>query len=169
MPEWRLNLDREDFLANYWQQKPLLIRSAIAPFEPPLSSDELAGLALEEEIESRIIECREQNWRLSHGPFTAADFQRNCPWTLLVQAVDHYIPEVAQLRKLVDFIPQWRVDDVMISYAVDGASVGPHYDNYDVLLLQGLGKRNWKLGQRCDGNSAPECPTVRECCHGLRA
>ena len=71
-----------------------------------------------------------------------------------MQAVDHYIPEVAELRKLVDFIPQWRVDDVMVSYAVDGGSVGPHYDNYDVFLLQGEGERLWKLGQFCDDDSA---------------
>lgn len=148
-----LNLDREQFLACYWQQKPLLIRNAITGFTPPIDADELAGLALNEDVESRIIEHRNGEWLLSHGPFAEADYQRNAPWTLLVQAVDHIVDDVAQLRKLVDFIPQWRVDDVMVSYAVDGGSVGPHYDNYDVFLLQGEGQRLWHTGQFCDESS----------------
>jgi 50S ribosomal protein L16 3-hydroxylase len=150
---WELNLDREQFLARYWQQKPLLIRGAIDNFTPPVSSDELAGLAFEEQIESRIIEHNKGDWILSHGPFSHNDYQREHPWTLLVQAVDHYIDDVAALRKLVDFIPQWRVDDVMVSYASDRGSVGPHYDNYDVFLLQGEGQRLWKTGQFCDASS----------------
>ncbi|MFL7807345.1 MAG: cupin domain-containing protein, partial [Anaerolineae bacterium] len=108
-----LDLDRETFLARYWQRRPLLIRSAIEGFQPPLSRHELAGLALEDHVESRIIEHVDEEWRLHHGPFAASDLRRETAWTLLVQAVDHYIPEVAQLRRLVDFIPQWRVDDVM--------------------------------------------------------
>ncbi|MEH6587796.1 MAG: cupin domain-containing protein [Halioglobus sp.] len=155
--EWELNVDRELFLARYWQQKPLLIRSAIANFTPPLTSDELAGLAFEEDVESRIVEHCDGNWLLSHGPFADADYHRQHPWTLLVQAVDHYIPEVAELRKLADFIPQWRIDDIMVSYASDGGSVGPHYDNYDVFLLQGEGQRLWKTGQFC-GPDSPLLP-----------
>ena len=154
MSDWEFKLDREAFLANYWQQKPLLLKQAIAGFKSPLEANELAGLAMEETIESRIIEFRDRNWHLLHGPFAAEDFQRVHPWTLLVQAVDHALPDVAELRKLIDFIPQWRVDDVMISYAVAGGSVGPHYDNYDVFLLQGEGRRTWKLGQSCNSNTA---------------
>jgi 50S ribosomal protein L16 3-hydroxylase len=154
MTHQRLKLDRQQFLAKHWQQAPLLIRNAIADFEPPIDANELAGLALEDSVESRIIEFSDNNWHLSSGPFQEQDFNRDKPWTLLVQAVDHYIPEVAQLRQLIDFIPQWRVDDVMVSYAVEGGSVGPHYDNYDVFLLQGEGKRTWKLGQHCDENTA---------------
>jgi 50S ribosomal protein L16 3-hydroxylase len=152
--KWTLNLDRETFLSQYWQRKPLLIRNAITGFTPPLSSDELAGLALEEAVESRLIEYRDNTWALHHGPFQTSDFQRDLAWTLLVQAVDHYIPDVAALRKLIDFIPQWRVDDIMVSYAVEGGSVGPHFDNYDVFLLQGSGERLWKLGQYCDDTTA---------------
>lgn len=152
-----LKLDKEEFLAHYWQRKPLLIRNGIAGFTTPLAADELAGLAMEDGIEARIIETRKNQWLLQHGPFAEQDFKRDCPWTLLVQAVDHYIPEVAELRKLVNFLPQWRVDDVMVSYAVDGGSVGPHYDNYDVFLLQGEGERRWQLGQFCD-NESPLLP-----------
>jgi 50S ribosomal protein L16 3-hydroxylase len=151
---WKLNLDRNKFLAQHWQSKPLFIRNAISAFKPPVSSHELAGLALEEEVESRLIECLDNTWNVHHGPFHIDDFDREYPWTLLVQAVDHHSPEVAALRKLIDFIPQWRVDDIMVSYAVEGGSVGPHYDNYDVFLLQGSGERLWKLGQFCDNTTA---------------
>ncbi|MFK8047938.1 MAG: cupin domain-containing protein [Halioglobus sp.] len=150
MPPWSLNLDRKDFMANYWQRKPLLIPGAIQQFASPIDANELAGLALEEEVESRIIEFRNDNWHAHNGPFTTQSFDRKHPWTLLVQGVDQLVDEVAQLLKLVDFIPQWRLDDVMISYAVDGASVGPHYDNYDVFLLQAQGLRQWHLGQQCN-------------------
>lgn len=153
MSAQELKLDKDAFLARHWQREPLLIRNAIPMFSSPLGADELAGLAMEDGVESRIIEAVQDQWRLHHGPFAEADFQRDCPWTLLVQAVDHYIPEVAELRKLVDFLPQWRVDDVMVSYAVDGGSVGPHFDNYDVFLLQGEGERRWQLGQFCDSSS----------------
>lgn len=152
-----LNLDRAAFLSRHWQREPLLIKNAISNFVPPISSDELAGLALEDDIESRLIEQRDDTWRLYHGPFREKDFKRRCPWTLLVQAVDHYIPEVAELHRLVDFIPRWRTDDVMASYATDSGGVGPHFDNYDVFLLQGEGHRLWRLGQRCD-HSTPLLP-----------
>ncbi|CAA0118850.1 50S ribosomal protein L16 3-hydroxylase [Halioglobus japonicus] len=151
---WQLNLDRDVFLNEYWQRKPLLIRNGSAGFTPPLGSDHLAGLALEDDVESRLIEKRDDGWQLHHGPFSTADFSRDHPWTLLVQAVDHYFPEVAELQRLFDFIPRWRMDDVMVSYAVDGGSAGPHYDNYDVFLLQGEGQRLWRVGQHCDSNTA---------------
>lgn len=159
---WELNLDRETFLAQHWQRKPLLIRDSITNFSTPLSRDALSGLALEELVESRIIEQRDSRWQLHHGPFNLTDYARDVPWTLLVQAVDHYIDEVAELRRLVDFLPQWRVDDVMASFAVDGGSVGPHFDNYDVFLLQGEGERLWKLGQFCD-DSTPLVPHDELC------
>ena len=146
----KLALDTDTFLKDYWQQKPLLIRNAVPNFVPPIDANELAGLAMEDGIESRIVETHSDNWSLHHGPFAETDFSRAPPWTLLVQSVDHYVQEVASLLQLVDFIPNWRVDDVMVSYAVDGGSVGPHYDNYDVFLLQGEGTRQWRLGQTCD-------------------
>lgn len=153
---WQLNLDREQFLARYWQKKPLLIRNAIEGFRAPLDADELAGLAMEDEVESRIVEYRDDAWRLHHGPFSDSDYNRDGPWTLLVQAVDQHVPDVAALRRLFDFIPQWRFDDIMASYAADGGGVGPHYDNYDVFLLQGTGTREWRLGQYC----APGTPLL---------
>ena len=148
-----LQLDTGEFLARYWQREHLFIRGALPGFEPQLTAEELAGLAMEEGVESRIVEYDSSAYHLLHGPFTIADYRRNGPWTLLVQGVDCHVPEVAALLADVDFIPRWRMDDVMVSYAVDGGSVGPHYDNYDVFLLQGEGKRQWQVGQLCDSST----------------
>ncbi|WNW09683.1 cupin domain-containing protein [Pseudomonas sp. DTU_2021_1001937_2_SI_NGA_ILE_001] len=145
------------FLRDYWQKKPLLIRQAIADFQSPIEPDELAGLALEEEVESRlVIENGERPWELRRGPFAEDEFTKlpERDWTLLVQSVDQFVPEVAELLEHFRFLPSWRIDDVMISYAAPGGSVGPHFDNYDVFLLQGHGKRRWKIGQMCDSDSA---------------
>jgi len=149
----RLNLDSEAFLARHWQRQPLFLPQAVPDFRPPLSRHELAGLAMEEGVEARIIEHRDGAWLLRHGPFSATDFDIPTPFNLLVQAVDHHVPEVAELRRLVDFLPVWRVDDVMVSYGADGASVGPHFDNYDVFLLQGEGAKVWRTGQFCDADA----------------
>ncbi|MFV3307518.1 JmjC domain-containing protein [Pseudomonas sp. NY15181] len=149
-------ISAEEFLRDYWQKKPLLVRQAIPDFKSPLDPDELAGLALEEMIESRIVvEHGDSPWELRRGPFKEEAF-KDLPerdWTLLVQAVDQFIPEVAELLEHFKFLPSWRIDDVMISYAAPGGGVGPHFDNYDVFLLQGHGHRRWKIGQTCDASS----------------
>jgi len=140
----------QTFLREYWQKKPLVIRKALPNFTNPLSPDELAGLALEEDIESRIVMETpgiKPFWHLKRGPFIEDDFATlpASHWTLLVQGVDRLVPEVYQLLDHFNFIPQWRIDDVMISYAVLNGSVGPHYDNYDVFLYQAKGQREWSL------------------------
>ena len=150
-------LTARQFMRDYWQKKPLLVRQAFTDFESPIDADELAGLALEEEVESRlVIEHGETPWELRRGPFTEETFgtlpERD--WTLLVQSVDQFVPEVAELLEHFRFLPSWRIDDVMVSFAAPGGSVGPHFDNYDVFLLQGHGKRNWKVGQMCNSDSA---------------
>lgn len=149
-------LTAREFLRDYWQRKPLLIRQAMPGFESPISPDELAGLSLEEDVESRIVlEHGERPWELRRGPF-ADDTYQSLPerdWTLLVQAVDQFVPDVAELLEQFRFLPSWRIDDVMISYAAPGGGVGPHFDNYDVFLLQGHGRRRWKIGQMCDAES----------------
>lgn len=144
------------FLREYWQQKPLLVRDALPGFGAELSAEELAGLALEPEIESRlVIERGDRPWTLRRGPFTARDFGRLPParWTLLVQAVDQWVPAARALRQRFDFLPGWRFDDVMVSYAADKGGVGPHVDQYDVFLVQGTGRRRWRIGQRCDATT----------------
>ncbi|MBD9501123.1 cupin domain-containing protein [Pseudomonas sp. PDM17] len=149
-------ISADEFLRDYWQKKPLLVRQAIPEFKSPLDPDELAGLALEEMIESRIVlEHGDSPWELRRGPFQEDIFSQmpERDWTLLVQAVDQFIPEVAELLEHFKFLPSWRIDDVMISYAAPGGGVGPHFDNYDVFLLQGHGRRRWKVGQTCDASS----------------
>ncbi|WP_278620732.1 cupin domain-containing protein [Ectopseudomonas oleovorans] len=149
-------LTAREFLRDYWQKKPLLVRQAIPDFESPISPDELAGLALEEEVESRlVIEHGARPWELQRGPFNEDTFQ-DLPerdWTLLVQAVDQFVPEVAELLENFKFLPKWRIDDLMISFAAPGCGVGPHFDNYDVFLLQAHGHRRWQVGQMCDSDS----------------
>ena len=154
-----------DFLTNYWQKKPLVLRNALPKFTNFLSADELAGLAMEEEIDSRMVFRTPEKppfWHLKNGPFVENDFQ-NLPkthWTLLVQGVDRVVPELALLFTHFDFIPQWRVDDLMISYASEHGSVGPHYDNYDVFLYQAKGRRKWSLSSKhCSpDNCLPDIP-----------
>lgn len=149
-------IDVKTFLREYWQKKPLVIRNALPGFINPLTADELAGLALEDGVESRMVfETPQQApyWQLKTGPFEDDDFVTlpKTHWTLLVQGVDRWVPDVTQLLNHFDFIPQWRVDDVMISYAVKYGSVGPHYDNYDVFLYQAEGLRKWFLTtQHCN-------------------
>lgn len=154
------HFDTAAFLRDVWQKQPQLIRNPWASWQNPLAPDELAGLACEGAIESRLI------WRgggkakgtlfCEHGPFDEARFARlgQKHWTLLVQAVDHHVAAVAALIEPFRFVPNWRIDDVMVSYAVDGGGVGAHFDYYDVFLIQGLGRRRWRVGQACDAASA---------------
>lgn len=138
------------FLRDWWRKKPLLIRNAFPDFESPITPEELAGLALEEEAVSRLILERggAYPWQLRHGPFREEDFA-DLPashWTLLVQEVDRWVPEVAALFEPFLFVPSWRLDDIMVSYAPEGGNVGAHVDRYDVFLIQALGRREWRIG-----------------------
>jgi 50S ribosomal protein L16 3-hydroxylase len=144
------NFDWNDFLQNTWQKKPLLIKNALpADYFEVLSPEELAGLAMEEDVESRIVIEKDgaTPWELKRGPFTEDDFTSTpaTHWSLLVQGVNHWLPEAAELLTAFDAIPRWRLDDVMVSFAPEEGGVGPHYDNYDVFLIQGRGKREWRL------------------------
>ena len=148
----------EQFLAEYWQKKPVLIRNAFPGFESPVDPDEIAGLALEEDIESRIIveDGEEHKWQLLNGPFEESIFSElpKEKWTLLVQGVDQWVPEIADIISLFNFIPSWRRDDLMVSFAPKGGSVGPHYDNYDVFLIQATGQRKWQVGPKYNHESS---------------
>ncbi|RJF93207.1 cupin domain-containing protein [Sphingomonas cavernae] len=146
------HFDIDVFLRDFWQKKPLLIRNPWKSWHNPLDPDELAGLACESEVESRLVTQVRETWQLEHGPFAEARFGQlgNKAWTLLVQAVDHHVPDVAALIEPFRFVPNWRIDDVMVSYATDQGGVGPHFDQYDVFLVQGLGQRRWQVGAHCD-------------------
>jgi 50S ribosomal protein L16 3-hydroxylase len=149
------NFDVDIFLRDYWQKKPLLVRAAWDAWVNPLDPDELAGLACEEGVESRLITLKRSDWAVEAGPLPEERFGKlgKAPYTLLVQAVDHHVPEVAALVAPFRFVPNWRIDDVMVSYASDGGGVGPHFDQYDVFLVQGLGRRRWQIGGLCDDDT----------------
>lgn len=154
-------LSARQFLKEYWQKKPLLIRGAVSGFSGLLSADELAGLACEDEVQARLIlQGDDGQWQLEQGPFAEARFldlpQKN--WTLLVQNVNHYLPQAAELLQQFDFIPHVRLDDLMVSYAPDGGGVGPHFDSYDVFLLQGHGKRLWRVSGQSDLTLVNDAP-----------
>lgn len=144
----------EQFLNEYWQKKTLLVRNAIPEIMGLLEPEDVKELALEEDVSARLIRQKNKNpneWHVKSSPLTKGDFQK-LPnlWTILVQAVDHYSFDIAELWKKFPFIPQWRRDDIMVSYAPKGGSVGKHFDFYDVFLVQGHGHRRWQLGQMCD-------------------
>jgi 50S ribosomal protein L16 3-hydroxylase len=149
------NFDIDIFLRDYWQKKPLLIRNPWAQWVNPLEPDELAGLACEDDIEARLVSHAGGALTAEDGPIPAARFGElgRDQWTLLVQAVDHFVPDVAALIEPFRFVPNWRIDDVMVSVAADGGGVGAHFDHYDVFLIQGLGRRRWQIGGMCDENT----------------
>lgn len=166
----RLGMPPARFLRDYWQKHPLLIRRAFPDFTPPLSPDDLAGLACMDGALARIVTRKthprkspgshlrgnDGNWKVLTGPFDDATFA-GLPashWTLLVQDVDKWDADTAVLLAPFDFIPSWRIDDVMISYAVDAGGVGAHVDQYDVFLLQGLGRRRWSIDTRAHPDTA---------------
>ena len=148
------NFDVQDFLQNYWQKKPMVIRQA---FDSPywLEPGELAGLACEEDVESRIIQRLNKTWQVKCGPFEESLFPAmpEKDWTLLVQGVDQWVPDVQDILKSFSFLPAWRLDDIMVSYAPIGGTVSQHYDFFDVFLIQGEGRRKWQVGQVCGSDS----------------
>ncbi|WP_158885042.1 cupin domain-containing protein [Rhodanobacter sp. L36] len=144
-----LGMSPAQFLRDYWQKRPLLIRNAFPDFKAPLEPDDLAGLACEPAALARLIvhDEKRDRWHVNSGPLSEDDFSRTpeSNWTLLVQDVDKWDVDVAALLDRFGFLPSWRVDDVMISYAEPGGGVGAHVDQYDVFLLQGLGQRHWAI------------------------
>lgn len=148
----------EQFLAEYWQKKPLLVRNGLPEIVGLLEPQDVQELALEEHASARLIRQKDKNpneWHVKSSPLTKGDFQKLPKlWSILVQAVDHYSFDLSELWKKFPFIPQWRRDDIMVSYAPKGGSVGKHFDFYDVFLVQGHGHRRWQLGQMCDANTA---------------
>ena len=146
----------QQFLEQYWQKKPLLIRGALPGFVSPITPDELAGLACEEEVQSRLVVEKgfEHPWQVVYGPLNDEVFSTlpKTHWTLLVTDIEKHLPELASITDQFRFIPDWRADDLMVSYAPQGGSVGPHWDNYDVFLLQGRGRKRWQIStaEVCD-------------------
>lgn len=148
------------FLRDYWQKKPLLIRQAIPGFNGLLNLRQLIDLACDADAQARAVVQRRGKWELHNAPFEAEDFEgmEKLKWTVLVQGVNHYLPAAAELLKQFDFIPHARLDDLMVSYAPKGGGVGPHFDSYDVFLLQGTGHRRWQISQQRDRTLIADAP-----------
>ena len=146
-------MSHDEFLRDYWQKKPLHIPAALTGFQDPLEPEELAGLACEDEIAARIILDNGNNdWQVRQNPFTEEDFTSlpETHWTVLVQDLNKHISELDLLLEAFAFLPAWRIDDIMASYAAPQGGVGPHTDQYDVFLLQGMGTRRWQISSAKD-------------------
>lgn len=146
---WALQgFDSEEFVSQYWQKKPCVLRQVLVGFESPVSPEELAGLACEEDVHCRLVIEQDGSspWQLRYGPFEDKDFLElpATHYSLLVSECEKWLPELGELLDQFDFIPDWRIDDLMLSYAPQHGSVGPHVDEYDVFLLQALGSRRWQ-------------------------
>jgi 50S ribosomal protein L16 3-hydroxylase len=148
------------FMRRHWQKQPLLIRQAFPGIVPPVSRAELFALAADEEVESRLVEREGDTWRLNHGPFSRRQLPsvRQPAWTLLVQGVDLHVNAAHELLNRFRFVPDARLDDLMMSYATDGGGVGPHMDSYDVFLLQVHGRRRWRISRPYEGTLRPDMP-----------
>ena len=153
-------LSPAQFMRRHWQKKPLLIRNAIPGFAPLLSRQQLFDMAADEAVESRLIVRQPQGWKLRHGPLTRQQLPplRQAGWTLLVQGVDQHLDAAHELLQRFRFVPDARLDDLMISWASDAGGVGPHFDSYDVFLLQATGQRRWRIGRQKDLSLQPGVP-----------
>ena len=150
-----------EFLRDYWQKKPLLIRQAVPGFKGLLDPQQLIELACVPDVQARLVTCQRKQWKLRHEPFEPADFEglsRKGKWSVLVQGVNHFLPKGAELAKQFNFIPHARLDDLMVSYAPKGGGVGPHFDPYDVFLLQGVGHRRWQISTQKDRSLVEGAP-----------
>lgn len=149
----------QEFLAKYWHKRPLLVRQAVPGFTGLASPAEIRALACDEDAESRLIRRDAKGaWQLTHGPLSARDFPKSGPWTVLVQGLNLLRDDADALLRRFDFLPYARLDDLMVSYATDGGGVGPHFDSYDVFLLQGHGQRRWRIGAQRDLELVEEAP-----------
>lgn len=145
---YQLNLNWPEFLEKYWQKQPVVLKNAFPNFVDPITPDELAGLAMEVEVDSRLVSQTHGQWQASHGPFEHFDNLGETGWSLLAQAVNHWHAPSAELVTPFRVLPDWRLDDLMISFSVPGGGVGPHIDQYDVFIIQGMGSRRWRVGDK---------------------
>ena len=153
-------LSPQTFMRRHWQKKPLLIRQAVPNVQPPVTRSELFELAARDDVDSRLIVQSEQGWAMRHGPLTRRQLPplSRAGWTLLVQGLDLHVAAAHALLSKFRFVPDARLDDLMISYASDAGGVGPHFDSYDVFLLQVQGRRRWRIGRMTDATLQPDVP-----------
>ena len=153
-------LDVKRFMRAHWQREPLLVRGAFPGFSDPLSPRAILALAGNPDVASRLVQRRGARWSVEHGPFSAGRLKQlpRRDWTVLVQDTNRFSREADTLLACFDFVPHARIDDVMASYAVPGGGVGPHVDSYDVFLLQGHGRRRWRISRQSDQAFVPGLP-----------
>lgn len=151
-------LTPDQFMRQYWQKKPLLVRGALPGIKPPVSIAGLKQLARQDDVQSRLIQHKQHQWHLRHGPFDRLPGAKTPNWTLLVQSLDIYDDNASELLHQFNFVPAARLDDLMASIATVGGGVGPHFDSYDVFLIQAQGKRRWHFGQQADLTLVPDLP-----------
>ncbi len=148
----------KQFMTEDWHIQPRLFKQAFPDFEPLCDLNTIAEMASDEDIDSRLIQRDQTGWKLENGPFEQLPSIKKKAWTVLLQSIDHHLPEAYDLLQLFRFIPDARLDDVMLSLATDGGGVGPHYDSYDVFLIQMHGKRHWKIGPLADKTLVEQAP-----------
>ncbi|UGA57207.1 ribosomal protein uL16 3-hydroxylase [Vibrio sp. VB16] len=147
---YKLSFSLTEFLHQYWQKQPTIIKGGFKDFQDPISPEELAGLTMEEEIDSRFVSNLNNDWIAEHGPFNEEKFEglNESHWSFIVQAANHWHADAAELVEPFKGMPNWLFDDLMISYSVKDGGVGPHIDQYDVFIIQGMGKRHWRVGAK---------------------
>lgn len=150
------------FLAKDWQKQPRVFRQAFTDFVDPIAADELAGVALEPGVDSRLISQRNGAWNVTHGPIEDFSDVADSHWSLLVQAVNEHFPPAQQIIEAFRFLPDWRIDDLMVSYSTPGGGVGPHLDQYDVFIIQGSGQRRWQVGPKGDYETLLPHPDLKQ-------
>ena len=141
-------MSQNEFLTQYWQKKPVVIKQGFKDFVDPIATDEFAGIAMEETVQSRLVSKKDGQWQAEFGPFESYEHLGDRDWSLVIQALDNFSEEAAELIEPFRFLPHWRLDDLMASFATQGGGVGPHVDNYDVFICQGSGKRHWRVGDK---------------------
>jgi len=160
---YEVSFNQDEFMATYWQQQAVVFKKGMGNFVDPLSPEELAGLAMESEIQSRLVTCHEQQWQAQLGPFEDFAALGESHSSLLVQGVDHWHPRVNLLAEAFQFIPNWRFDDVMVSYSTPEGGVGPHIDQYGVFIIQGEGRRHWRVGEKQILKELSPDPHLKHC------
>ncbi|OCH35090.1 cupin domain-containing protein [Aliivibrio fischeri] len=145
---YQLSFSLQEFLSEYWQKKPVIIKGGFENFQDPVTPEELAGLTLENDVDSRFISNANNEWKAEHGPLSEDLYETlgETNWSIIVQAANHWHEGAAELFKPFKQMPNWLFDDIMISYSVPHGGVGPHIDQYDVFIIQGQGKRHWRVG-----------------------
>ena len=158
-----LKLNKTQFLNDTWQQKPVVIKQGFPEFQDPISPEEIAGLAMEDEVESRLVFKEQDQWQAELGPFKTFERLDSDGATLLIQAVDHWHEKAQMLVRPFRFIPNRRIDDLMISYSTPQGGVGPHIDQYDVFIIQGKGRRHWRVGDKLLLNEFAAHAALKHC------